>query len=161
MVRLAVTGHMDVVPECADLIRDGIDIALSEFGGDPGSIVGVSCIARGADSIFAAAILAHGGSLEVVLPSTNYRDSKVSPAERERFDGFIAAASKVRVMPFSEAGREAYEAANRALLEDVDLLLAVWDGNESKRGGTGTVVNDARTMGIPVTVVWPIGAKRG
>lgn len=38
-----------------------------------GDLVGVSCIARGADSVFAQVVLDVGGRLEVVLPSRNYR----------------------------------------------------------------------------------------
>ncbi|WP_171049916.1 hypothetical protein [Nocardia cyriacigeorgica] len=41
-----------------------------------------------------------------------------------------------------------------------DRLIAVWDGQVSERGGTGTVVELARTAGVPVDIVWPDGAQR-
>lgn len=157
MVRIAVTGHMDITPDSAPLIRAQIDSVL-DCQSRP--IVGVSCIARGADSVFAEAILTRGEALEVVLPSVNYRDTKVNEPERPRFDRLLAAATSVRVMPFQTSGREAYEAANSALLGDADLLIAIWDGNKAKPGGTGTVVAEARAAGIPVTVLWPVGAQR-
>ena len=47
----------------------------------------------------------------------------------------------------------AYEAVGRAVLNQSDLLLAVWDGEpEQGRGGTGAVVEEALQRGIPV--VW-------
>ncbi|WP_063050037.1 hypothetical protein [Nocardia arthritidis] len=59
------------------------------------------------------------------------------------------------------AGREAYEAANAAVVDSVDRLVAVWDGADGERSGTGSVVRLARKAGVPVDVVWPEGAARG
>lgn len=157
MTRIAVTGHMDLAAESAPLIRDQISAVLLSH---EGPIVGVSCIARGADSLFAETVLAHGGTLEVVLPSADYRATKVTGSHAALFDELMAAAASVHVMPSQTADRAAYEAANRALLDGVDLLAAVWDGDASRRGGTGTVVDEARSAGIPVTVIWPDGARR-
>ncbi|MEU7630118.1 hypothetical protein AB0C34_09060 [Nocardia sp. NPDC049220] len=64
-------------------------------------------------------------------------------------------------MNFAETGEEAYEAANAALLDRADLLMAVWDGRASERGGTGTVVELARDRDVAVEIVWPQGASRG
>lgn len=160
MMRVAVTGHMDVSDEAVEVIRAAIDAELERLNTRHDSITGVSCIAKGADSIFADAVLRRGFALEVILPSENYRNVKVRPHDLDRFDAFAKAASVVRVMPFGDAGREAYEAANSALLQGADVLLAVWDGDSSKRGGTGTVVAEARTVGVPVKVIWPKGARR-
>jgi len=157
MTRIAVTGHMDISPASADLIRDRISSILRS---QTGPFVGVSCIARGADSVFAHAVLAHGGELEVVLPSADYRAAKVAESDAVRFDELLAAATRVHVMPHQTADRAAYEAANAALLHEADLLIAVWDGEVSRRGGTGTVMDEARRVGVPVTVVWPEGARR-
>ena len=63
-------------------------------------------------------------------------------------------------MDFEEAGREAYEAANEALLGAADRLIAVWDGEGGESGGTGSVVKLARERGLAVDVVWPEGAAR-
>ena len=58
---------------------------------------------------------------------------------------------------------QAYDDANAEMLDEVDLVLAVWDGEPSpewKRGGTADAVNTARERGVPVTVIWPDGAER-
>ncbi|MGW5318842.1 hypothetical protein [Nocardia thailandica] len=111
--------------------------------------------------MFAEAVLAAGGRLEVVLPSRDYREAKVKPDHVAQFDALIARAAKVRVMGFDSAGHEAYEAANAVLVGDVDRMIAVWDGQTARRAGTGTVVEPARATGIPVDIVWPEGAARG
>ncbi|WP_228002116.1 hypothetical protein [Nocardia australiensis] len=155
-MRVAVTGHMNITAETEGLVYSEI---AKRLAGQP-DLVGVSCIARGADSVFARVVLDLGGRLEVILPTSNYREQKVKPDHRELFDELIARAAVVRAMGFSEAGREAYEAANAALLDSSDRLVAVWDGQISERGGTGTVVELARSQGIAVDVVWPTGAAR-
>ncbi|MBB5156370.1 hypothetical protein [Saccharopolyspora phatthalungensis] len=121
----------------------------------------MSCIARGADQIFARALLDVGGSLEVILPAADYRKRKVKPDNVAEFDELIGAASKVHTMPFEESSRDAYMSASEHILGSVDAMLAVWDGQPSAGySGTGDVVQVARERGIQVTVVWPDGADR-
>ncbi|AYF79047.1 hypothetical protein D7D52_14830 [Nocardia yunnanensis] len=160
MTRIGVTGHMNITADSVPLVYAQIARLLAEAG-DPAELVGVSCIARGADSVFAQAVLDAGGRLEVVLPSRNYRERKVKPDHAEQFDDLVSRADNVRVMEFDDAGREAYEAANEAVVGTCDRLIAVWDGKPSEQGGTGTVVELARDRNLPVDIVWPEGAVRG
>jgi hypothetical protein len=158
-VRIAVTGHMNITEATTTLIATAIREHLERAGAD---VVGISCIARGADSVFAETVLDIGGGLEVILPSTDYRDAKVKPDHAPLFDALLAKATVVRTLPFPTANREAYEAANNAMLDNADELVAVWDGQDSPdRGGTAAVVADARDRGLPVTVIWPASAARG
>ncbi|MEV4241082.1 MULTISPECIES: hypothetical protein [unclassified Nocardia] len=159
MARIGITGHMNITMDTVRLVYDEISKLLADLG-DPVELVGISCIARGADSVFAQAVLDAGGRLEVVVPSTNYRERKVEPDHADLFDKLIARADTVRVMNFDDAGRAAYEAANEAMLSSCDRLFAVWDGQASAEGGTGTVVDLARRHGVPVQIVWPAGAER-
>lgn len=160
MTTLAVTGHMDLTPDTVPLVRAALDQLLAQHAGP--DLVGVSCIAAGADSLFAEAVLDAGGRLVVVIPSRDYRQAKVKPVHGVRFDRLRAAAVEELVMPFESAGREAYEAANAVLLERADRLVAVWNGAPpgGKGGGTADVVVEARAAGVPVDVVWPDGAAR-
>lgn len=160
MTTLAVTGHMDLTPQSEPLVRAALEELLSRH--DAGELLGVSCIAAGADSLFAEAVLAAGGRLVVVVPSMDYREHRVKPAHAETFDRLIEVATEVVTMPHETAGREAYEAANAELLKRADRLAAVWDGQAptGKGGGTADVVLEARAAGIPVDVVWPDGAAR-
>ncbi|WP_345496309.1 hypothetical protein [Nocardia callitridis] len=147
---------MNITQDTARLVYQEISQILSAET----DLVGVSCIARGADSVFARAVLDLGGRLEVVLPSRDYRERKVKPDHAEQFDEFLRRA-EVRVMDFDTTGAEAYEAANDAVLSSCDRLIAVWDGMDSVRAGTGAVVAQARAKGVPVERVWPEGAERG
>ena len=160
MARIAITGHMNLTAGSVPLVYKAVTDALAPYVGN--ELTGISCIARGADSIFAQAVLDVGGKLEVVLPAAGYREQKVKPDHAPQFDELMRRATTVRVMPFKEANRVAYEAANEELVSTCDTLFAVWDGQSSvDKGGTASVVEYARSRGIPVEVIWPKGASRG
>ncbi|GLU50478.1 hypothetical protein [Nocardiopsis ansamitocini] len=159
MTRIGITGHSNLAADSVPLVREALTEALSPYS-DSG-LVGISCLARGADQLFAEVVLELGGRLEVVLPSVDYREAKVEPHDLERFDTLLMGSVLVRYMPHRTAGRDAYEDANEAVLGGIDRLVAVWDGRPSGgRGGTGDAVGTARGRGVPVDVVWPDGARR-
>jgi hypothetical protein len=150
---------MNLTPATADLVASAIRDLLAEYPAE--QLTGISCIAAGADSIFAEAVLASGGQLEVVLPATDYRQRKVKPDHAATFDRLVEQAAEVRVMPHTESSRAAYEDANEAMLSSCDLLVAVWDGQPAAdRGGTAAVVDQAHSRGLPFKIVWPDGARR-
>ncbi|HTJ68785.1 MAG TPA: hypothetical protein VL551_14715 [Actinospica sp.] len=158
-MRVGVTGHMNLSDESVPLVAEAVRAHLATL--DVPSLVGVSCLARGADSVFAEVVIELGGRLEVVLPSSNYREAKVKPDHVPQFDRLLTQASEVKTMPFDTANRDAYVAANEAVLGTVDQLVAVWDGRPSPdRGGTAGAVEEARARGVKVKVIWPEGATR-
>ncbi|WP_235948050.1 hypothetical protein [Nocardia terrae] len=134
MTRIGVTGHMNITADSIPLIDAEISRLLAAAG-DPAELIGVSCLARGADSVFAQAVLDAGGRLEVVLPSRDYRRHKVEPDHAEQFDALLSRADTVRVMEFDDACREAYEAANDVVVATCDRLIAVWDGQPGEKAG--------------------------
>ena len=160
MTTIAVTGHMDLADAGVPLVRDALRETLKAYAED---LTGVSCIAKGADSLFAEVVLELGGRLIAVVPSQDYRQNKVGPDHEETFDRLVAAAAEVVVLAHETANRSAYEDANRTLLKRADRLVAVWNGEPptGKGGGTADTVLEAHAAGIPVDVVWPEGAARG
>ncbi|WP_245703564.1 hypothetical protein [Streptomyces lushanensis] len=141
------------------LVRVALREVLGPWRGD---LTGVSCIAAGADSLFAQEVCALGRRLVVVIPSHDYREKKVKPDHAPVFDLLVREAAEVVVMPHETADRAAYESANAELLKRADRLVAVWNGAppSGKGGGTADVVVQAREAGFPVDVVWPTGATR-
>ncbi|RKT86506.1 hypothetical protein SAMN05421805_106159 [Saccharopolyspora antimicrobica] len=159
MPRIGITGHLNLTADGAALVQAALAAELSQYRG---GIVGVTCLARGADQLFARAVLDAGGTFEVVLPAADYREHEVRANNAAQFDELIGKASKVHTMPFEKSTPDAYLGAGEHVLGIVDELIAVWDGQPAAgRGGTGDVVRVARERGIPVTVVWPDGTSRG
>lgn len=156
-MRVAVTGHRDLSPSTSELVEAAIRAELAAHA--PG-LVGVSCLAPGADQIFAEAVLDLGGAIEAIVPARRY-DRVLAPVDRAAFDRLLRRARTVVRLPYDDPTPASYEAANEWLLRGVHLLLAVWDGEPAQgRGGTAEVVGDARRRSIEVRVLWPEGASR-
>jgi hypothetical protein len=112
VTRVGITGHTNLSPETSALVRSAIRDVLNPYADN--GLEGVSCLARGSDSIFAEVVLELGGSLEVIVPSADYRERKVEPDHAAQFDALIRRAVRVRTTPHARASRAAYEAANEA-----------------------------------------------
>lgn len=153
-MRVGVTGHRDLTPATMELVSTAFEQLLAGKTG----LVGVSALAEGADQLFARAVLAHGGELEVVVPSAEYRGLRDDVGE---YDRLLARASRVTRLPFVEDGPSAHMAAGLVTVERSDLVVAVWDGQPARAfAGTADFVGYARQEGVPVTVVWPASAAR-
>jgi hypothetical protein len=157
MMRVAVSGHRGLPAATVRLV----DRAVRDWlAGADGDLIGLSCLADGADQIFARAVLDAGGPLEVIVPAVAYRDGLPADA-RVGYDALLQAASVIDRLAYTESTPEAHMAASELMLSRADQLLAVWDGQPARGfGGTADVVAAARIRPVPVTVIWPDGATR-
>ena len=96
--RIGITGHMNLTPETQSLIQENLRELLAPVAAT--GLVGVSCIAEGADSIFARVVLDLGGQLEVILPAESYRLQKVGQIASAHLDELLDQACEVHVMSF-------------------------------------------------------------
>ena len=160
MTRVAITGHRNLYDTTAKNVAAALRDSLADFAAD-GPVTGVSCLADGADAMFAAAVLDIGGPLIVVIPAEQYRADL--PAEHwPEYDRLMAAATDIIELDHTESTEQSHMDASVAMLEDADHLIAVWDGQPAAGfGGTADVVAHARNHNITVTVIWPDGAQRG
>jgi hypothetical protein len=157
MYRIAISGHRGLPGMTARLVDEAIRVALAEYAPD---VTGVSCLADGADQIFARAVIDLGGTLEVVIPAAEYREG-LAAGSHAGYDDLSAQAAAVCRLSFVESTTEAYMAASKLIVDAADELYAVWDGKPARGyGGTADVVAYARERGIPVRVIWPDGAQR-
>jgi hypothetical protein len=124
--------------------------------GQSTELVVVSSLAEGADRIVAQAGLAAGFKLHVALPlgRTEYARDFATQASRAAFEQLLGRASAVFELEGSADERpRAYEAAGLFMLANIDLLIAIWDGEAAAGvGGTAEIVNRAIADGI--LVVW-------
>jgi hypothetical protein len=159
-MRIAITGHRDLPPATEQLVNHAIRDQLARDGTGAG-LVGISCLADGADQIFARAVLDAGGRLEVIVPAMRYRDG-LPEATHAGYDALLSAASEVYLLDYLESTEEAHMAASEAMLARANRLYAVWDGKPARGyGGTADVVSEAQNRDVPVNVIWPKGASRG
>jgi hypothetical protein len=160
MTQLAITGHRGLSAELEAEVDAMIRAAVANAESRDHDVVGVSCLADGADAVFAQAVLDAGGSLVAVLPAVEYRES-LPEDYRPVYDRLLARAGKVVQLPYMTPDPHAYMEAGKRMVDESESLLAVWDGQPGRGpGGTADVVAYARSRGVPVTVLWPEGAIR-
>lgn len=155
--RIAVTGHRGLPRETERLVDSGI---RSFVRSQPRPLIGISCLADGADQVFAQAILDAGGRLDVIVPAREYRAGLPNETHAV-YDRLMSQAAEVHTLPYTESTSDAHMAASKAMLDQANALVAVWDGQPARGyGGTADVVALARQRDLPVYIVWPAGARR-
>ena len=148
--------------------RREIDAKLSELGAQ----VGFCSLACGADMIFAEAILARGGDINIVLPFEKeiFKQSSVEIVPglnlASRFENILENAATVTILSELGASEDGavYEYCNQALIGlallrgqflGIDVVpLAVWDGRSGDgRGGTHSFVEYWERRGAKIELI--------
>jgi hypothetical protein len=156
-LRIGVTGHrvLPADPTFLDRTRLAVDDAAA-LAADNGQVTVVSALAEGADRLVASEVLDRpGATLEVVLPTTpdEYEGDFVEAESRDEFRLLLHRAKSVTVVPAAGSRTANFERAGHAMLDQIDVLLALWDGKPARgRGGTAEIVKRAQKLGLPV--VW-------
>jgi hypothetical protein len=114
----------------------------------------VSGLAEGADRIAADAALVHGYVLDAVLPfpAAVYKADFKRPESCAEFEGLLRRARSILVLPGKRLDEtQAYTAAGLTVLDQSDILLAIWDrGPSAGSGGTTDMVGAAVRLDIPI-----------
>ncbi|MGW0631007.1 hypothetical protein [Streptomyces sp. NPDC002758] len=159
MKRIGCTGHQALSAATRSHVAKAIVEVMASLEGE--TVLGLTCLAEGADQIFAFAVLAAGGQLHVVLPSEDYENSFDNDQARTAYEALLRLASSTTQLEFASPGEDAYLAAGQEVADSSDILLAVWDGKPAAgKGGTADVVSYAQHRGTDVRVIWPPGAAR-
>lgn len=157
MTSVGCTGHQQMPDEAVSHATSELRTSLKAIP----DLVGLTSLAAGADQLFAETVLAVGGQLHVKIPSRRYEESFETPTQVAPYQRLLAAAAVAEVLDFDEPSEQAFYAAGKAVVDECDLLLAVWDGQAAKGlGGSADVVQYARAQGTPVRVIWPDGVRR-
>jgi hypothetical protein len=170
-VRVGVTGHRTLqdpesVRRRVEHVLAWIDttvLAVSPL--TPVVYTVFSGLAEGADRLVAKVVLERDSAeLRVVLPMRArefMRDFRTEES-RDEFAAMLRSAAEPPFEPLQEEQRpEAYASGGRALVDRVDILVAVWD-HEPPRGvgGTATVVRYACGKDLPIVVVSAVDPGR-
>jgi hypothetical protein len=141
-VKVGITGHQSLAdPQGWDWVRVEMDALLTKL---PEPIIGLTCLAVGADSLFAQLVLQHHGLIEAVLPFPGY-EGKLQAHDSAEYKRLLDGAARVTTLPRQSTDEESYFVAGKNVVDLADLVIAVWDGKPAKGlGGTGDIVEYAR-----------------
>ncbi len=169
--RLPVTARAKVAADLAAVI-DGIVAAMRKAGQDHAAVFSgapvlslVGSLAEGADRMAADVVVARMAAgdgtvslaLDAVLPFDRQEFEKdfADDASRAEFHAYLGRARAVLELPGSrQAEAGAYEAAAYTVVDQSDVVIAVWDGGPSGgRGGTTDTMEGAARDGRPLIVI--------
>lgn len=159
VLKVGVTGHRSLENEAA-LARDvrkvlgRIREITASRGGVPPTIELVSPIAEGTDRLVAREVLKDPTArLRVPLPfpKEDYMNDFESAGSKAEFEDLLERAYEVEVLPPTSTRDEGYEQVGAYMLDNCDVLIAIWDGRSPRgQGGTAEVVAEARKCGHPL-----------
>jgi hypothetical protein len=175
ILSVGMTGHRDLasVPETQQAIEDSIagilasltsalrgasEIDKAFFSPDESKLLFLTMAADGADLLGARAAARCGVDHACILPFPMAEYSKDFEARQlPAASEFIASASSMLELPgCRKEDARAYERANEVILSNIDVLIAVWDGQRARgRAGTEEVVQGAVVRNIPVIIIDP------
>ena len=137
MVKIGVTGHRpERLEKLAEVskITDWLDLQFYEHAGD--DFILITGMAQGVDQIAAHEALLYGGRIWCYYP---YRRKL-----HEFVDYLNSKADKIRY-EYEKYVPQCYIDRDRRIVDDCDILFAVWDGIKS--GGTWQTIKYAREKG--------------
>lgn len=144
---LGATGHQDLGDAAsAAWVRDAV---VNEIAGRQVTS-GITCLAAGADQLIASLLRAAQIPFDVVLPCAGYEEAFTDDAARANYRTLLAGARRVHQLPYAAPTEEAFYAGGRYIVENCDLLVAIWNGLSARGlGGTADVVALAIAAGRP------------
>jgi len=164
-LKIGATGHrfLTDADHLAMAVNDALNRIEQRFGHSPMMVL--SSLAEGADRIIAAEVLRRPGATLMVplpLPVDDYRQDFSGEASAAEFDAFLARAQQVVQLPPTPTRADAYAAAGHYVVDQCEILIAMWDGQLAQgRGGTALIVERARERGIPLAWVHAANRKPG
>jgi hypothetical protein len=168
---IGVVGHrLNRIPEQARLevmvrIRDVLkqlsnaaDAALEHhqafFADHCATVTLVSGLAEGADRMAAQAAIEQDLALTAIVPFTvdSYEQDFEEQSSRAEYRELTRKATKVLALCGDRKRKpRAYEIAGLTLIDNSDIILAIWDGRTSAgRGGTTELIECAARSGLPI-----------
>lgn len=167
VLRVGVTGHRKlgadprtawyVQAQCVRILDRLHDLARYRGG----TVLAYTALAIGADQLFAQAALGLGIPLAGIIPFADYPQD-FEGDDRGRFETLLALCREVQRLPIEERSNEAYFEAGKVTVDQVDFVVAVWDGKPAVGlGGTADVVAYAATKGRTVLRIDPGQASAG
>jgi hypothetical protein len=175
VLAVGVTGHRRIklhsvearsLEDSIKRLIEGMRAGLATWAGDNNVFQPIAPVVRivgmaadGADLIGARAGFQAGAQLANILPFPldNYLADFTDADAQVVFKEVVTSSQATLELPGTrDEGDRAYERANEAILDQSDLLLAIWDGSPARgRGGTADMIREALNRDLPVIVVDP------
>ena len=144
---IGITGHRDISSQTVlSYIREFAHDFFSDKLRQYNNLEVLSALATGADTILADVALEMGINLTAIIPFSNYHLEFMGD-DLNQYYRMLNRAAKIVEMPFDDRSRDAFLSTGIWIVDNADMLIAVWDGQLARgKGGTADVVSYARSQ---------------
>lgn len=117
---------------------------------------GFTCLATGADELFAEILIQNRINYTAIIPCKNY-ESTFNKTSLVNFVFSKNKASNIIELKNNEPSEKAFNEAGKLVVDNSEILIAVWNGEEAKGlGGTGDIVEYALSKNKKIIHLNPI-----
>lgn len=118
---------------------------------------GLTCLAIGADQLFAEVLETFYIPFIAIIPCDGYEQTFNKKITQESYFSYLSKAEDTIKLNFPEPSEEAFYAAGKYIVDHCDILFAIWNGKAAKGlGGTGDIVEYARRKKRRVAHINPV-----
>jgi hypothetical protein len=151
---LGITGHQEL--DDPTWVKSEI-IRILRLQAQP--IIGVTCLAVGADQLFAQAVLECNGAVHVIVPCEKYAEA-FDTSSRRGYEQLLLRAVSTEVLSHTPCSEETYFVAGKKVVDLSEMMIAVWNGQAAAGlGGTADIVEYARVRGKRYAHVNPVNRE--
>lgn len=137
-MKAGITGHQNLGDdEAVAWIRRALDRLIIRQSVSRA----FTCLAMGADQLFAELIVEKRIPFTAIIPCVNYDSAFQNQEARTAYLRFVEMADNVMRLDFSRPSKEAFFEGGRRVVQLCQVLFAVWNGKPAKGfGGTADIV---------------------
>jgi hypothetical protein len=145
---IGIAGHRNIAnAKTAAFVFENCFDVLKRLKREHKDVVALSALAEGADTLFGEAAVALNIPLRIVRPFRQYASDFTSPSAKRRYHRLRSRAYRESKLAYTGRSDAAYLEGMYWIVDNSDLVVAVWDGSSSRgSGGTGDAVDRAILM---------------
>jgi hypothetical protein len=149
-----ITGHREL--ESINWIRTKIQEIIIEMK----IIYGYTCLASGADQLFAEMLIHNNIKYTAVIPCINY-EATFKDSSLEDFRLSKSKASEIIELKYNKPSEKAFNEAGKMVVDNSKIMIAIWNGDEAKGfGGTADIVDYAIQLNKKIIHINPISKTK-
>jgi hypothetical protein len=155
-MKVGITGHQNLSFAESDWLKEELEIEIKQMKIEEA----FSCLAIGADQIFARVILANNISLVAITPCKKYEQT-FDDNRIELYKSLLKQATNEIMLDFESPSEEAFYEAGKTVVNKSDVVFAFWNSLPSKGlGGTADIVSIAKKLNKKIIHLNPINKTK-
>lgn len=139
-MRIGITGHQNLTTAERDWLKVEVAMEIKKMKIEEA----YSCLAIGADQLFASIIFENKIPFVAIIPCKNYEQT-FDQKHIKLYNSFVKQATNVIQLDFKIPSEEAFYEAGKTVVNKSDVVIAIWNNLPAKGlGGTADIVEYAK-----------------